>query len=154
MGDMVFPTLLDNANVTIMADEVNSTEVVTVVSYGSEATVVTPAAYACNVSQPIPSAPLCSSCQCCCPASLSACCSGLGCCLTDELHLSIPCTSGISLHICDIEMHTCNYPTFRHHAQSLFWVVKCAINLFLNACGLSMFMQCLEPGLNTLQPVL
>ena len=51
---ITLPTLLENANLTIMADEVNSTEVVTVMSYGSEATVVTPAAYACNVSQSLP----------------------------------------------------------------------------------------------------
>lgn len=50
MDDITLPTLLENANLTIMTDEVNSTEVITVVSYGSEATVVTPAAYACNVS--------------------------------------------------------------------------------------------------------
>lgn len=49
--DMVtLPTLLDGANITIMTDEVNSTEVVTVMSFASEATVVTPAAFACNVS--------------------------------------------------------------------------------------------------------
>ena len=50
--DMVtLPTLLPDANVTIMTDEVNSTEVFTVVSFASEATIVTPAAFACNVSQ-------------------------------------------------------------------------------------------------------
>lgn len=46
----VLPTMLENSNVTIMVDEVNNTEIVTVISYASEATVVTPAAYACNVS--------------------------------------------------------------------------------------------------------
>ena len=54
MDTITLSTLLENANLTIMADEVNSTEVVTVMSYGSEATVVTPAAYACNVSQSLP----------------------------------------------------------------------------------------------------
>ena len=51
MDMITLPTLLPEANVTIMTDEVNSTEVVTVVSFASEATVVTPAAFACNVSQ-------------------------------------------------------------------------------------------------------
>lgn len=50
MDGEVLPTMLENANLTIMLDEVNNTEVVTVVSYASEATIVTPAAYACNVS--------------------------------------------------------------------------------------------------------
>ena len=50
MDMITLPTLLTDANVTIMADEVNSTEVVTIMSFGSEATVVTPASYACNVS--------------------------------------------------------------------------------------------------------
>lgn len=48
----VLPTLLMGSNLTILVDEVNSTEIVTVVSYASEAIVVTPAAYACNVSVP------------------------------------------------------------------------------------------------------
>lgn len=61
--DMVsLPTLLDGANITIMTDDINSTEVVTVMSFASEATVVTPAAFACNVSQLLSS--LCS-CTCC-----------------------------------------------------------------------------------------
>ena len=50
MDSEVLPTMLENSNVTIMVDEVNNTEIVTVISYASEATVVTPAAYACNVS--------------------------------------------------------------------------------------------------------
>lgn len=49
MDMITLPTLLTDANVTIMADEVNSTEVVTIMSFGSEATVVTPASYACNL---------------------------------------------------------------------------------------------------------
>lgn len=53
--DMVtLPTLLTGANLTIMTDEVNSTEIVTVMSFASEATIVTPAASACNVSQLLP----------------------------------------------------------------------------------------------------
>ena len=47
---VVLPTVLRDANITLMGEEVNSTEVITVVSYASEATVVTPAAFACNVS--------------------------------------------------------------------------------------------------------
>lgn len=50
MDMITLPTLLTGANLTIMTDEVNSTEVVTVMSFGSEATIVTPASFACNVS--------------------------------------------------------------------------------------------------------
>lgn len=46
----VLPTSLRGSNLTIVTDEVNNTEYITVVGYASEATVVTPAAYACNVS--------------------------------------------------------------------------------------------------------
>jgi len=49
MDMITLPTLLTGANVTIMSDEVNSTEVVTVMSFGSEATIVTPASFACNL---------------------------------------------------------------------------------------------------------
>ena len=54
MDTVTLPTLLTGANLTIMTDEVNSTEVVTVVSFASEATIVTPPAFACNVSQLLP----------------------------------------------------------------------------------------------------
>ena len=50
MDGQVLPTTLENSNLTIMVDEVNNTEFVTVVSYAAEADIVTPAAYACNVS--------------------------------------------------------------------------------------------------------
>ena len=58
----VLPTSLRGSNLTIVTDEVNNTEYITVVGYASEATIVTPAAYACNVSHTCPS---------CCPCSLS-----------------------------------------------------------------------------------
>ena len=47
---MFLYTDLSGANLTISTETVNNTETVTVISYGSEATIVTPAAYACNVS--------------------------------------------------------------------------------------------------------
>nr|QOL01189.1 putative extracellular protein TR9_002 [Trebouxia lynnae] len=45
----VLPTSLRGSNLTIVTDEVNNTEYITVVGYASEATIVTPAAYACNL---------------------------------------------------------------------------------------------------------
>lgn len=149
MGVIVLPTLLDSANLTIMADEVNSTEVVTVVSYGSEATVVTPAAYACNVSQPIPSVPLCSSCQCCCPASLLL---GLGVLLDRETapfpylaHLESVCTYVKSKYI--LTQHLDTMPRASFVLSMSYKFVSIAVD-----CQCS--MQCLEPGPNTLQPAL
>ncbi len=47
---MVLPTMLAGTNLTIITDEINGTEYVTVESFGSETTIVTPAAFACNVS--------------------------------------------------------------------------------------------------------
>ena len=47
---MVLPTMLAGTNLTIITDEVNGTEYITVESFGSETIVVTPAAFACNVS--------------------------------------------------------------------------------------------------------
>ena len=48
--DEVFETLLAASNLTVSREEVNGTEVTYVDSYGSEAAIVTPAIYACNVS--------------------------------------------------------------------------------------------------------
>lgn len=45
----VLPTVLEGSNITTLIDEVNNTETVTVVSFASEATIVTPATYACNL---------------------------------------------------------------------------------------------------------
>ena len=45
----VLPTLFPNNNLTVMVDEANNTEAIFIVSYGSEAEIVTPPAYACNV---------------------------------------------------------------------------------------------------------
>ncbi len=47
---MVLPTMLAGTNLTIITDEINGTEYITVESFGSETTIVTPAAFACNVS--------------------------------------------------------------------------------------------------------
>lgn len=44
------PTLLPANNLTVMFDDTNSTDTIFVVSYGSEAEVITPPMYACNVS--------------------------------------------------------------------------------------------------------
>ena len=46
----VLPTFLEGTNVTIATETVNGTETVMVDSYGADTTIVTPAAYACNVS--------------------------------------------------------------------------------------------------------
>ena len=46
----VLPTLFPNNNLSIMIEAANDTEAIFVVSYGSEAEIVTPPAYACNVS--------------------------------------------------------------------------------------------------------
>ena len=62
----VLPTTLRRSNLTIIVDEVNSTEIITVLSYAAEATIVTPAAFACNVSHAI----LCSACL---PLTLFTC---------------------------------------------------------------------------------
>lgn len=48
--NQVLPTMLASTNLTIMTDEINGTEYITVDSFGAEATIVTPAAFACNVS--------------------------------------------------------------------------------------------------------
>lgn len=50
---MVLPTMLAGTNLTIITDEINGTEYVTVESFGSETTIVTPAAFACNVSHSV-----------------------------------------------------------------------------------------------------
>lgn len=47
---MILPTMLAGNNLTIVTDEINGTEYITVESFGSETTIVTPAAFACNVS--------------------------------------------------------------------------------------------------------
>jgi len=47
---MVLPTMLAGTNLTIITDEINGTEYITVESFSSETTIVTPAAFACNVS--------------------------------------------------------------------------------------------------------
>lgn len=44
--------MLAGTNLTIMTDEINGTEYITVDSFGAEVTIVTPAAFACNVSSP------------------------------------------------------------------------------------------------------
>ena len=49
VDDEVLPTL-EGGNLTVVLDEVNGTETVTVISPGSEGTIVTPPQYACNVS--------------------------------------------------------------------------------------------------------
>ena len=46
----VLPTFLEGTNVTIATETVNGTETVMVDSYGAETTIVTPAAFACDVS--------------------------------------------------------------------------------------------------------
>lgn len=46
----VLPTMLEGTNVTIATETVNRTLTVMVNSYGADTTIVTPAAYACNVS--------------------------------------------------------------------------------------------------------
>ena len=48
----VLQTLLDNGNLTVVVETQNGTDSVFITSYGSEAAVVTPPAYACNVSLP------------------------------------------------------------------------------------------------------
>ncbi|KAL0044485.1 hypothetical protein WJX82_009190 [Trebouxia sp. C0006] len=47
--NMVLPTMLAGTNLTIITDEINGTEYITVESFGSETTIVTPAAFACNL---------------------------------------------------------------------------------------------------------
>ena len=44
------PTLFPNNNLTVMIEETNKTDAIYVISYGSEAEIVTPPAYACNAS--------------------------------------------------------------------------------------------------------
>lgn len=44
------PTLFPNNNLTVMIEETNRTDAIFVTSYGSEAEIVTPPAYACNAS--------------------------------------------------------------------------------------------------------
>ena len=46
----VLSTLTPAANLTIYVDEINSTESVYIETYGTEVMVITPPAYACNVS--------------------------------------------------------------------------------------------------------
>lgn len=46
----VLSTLTPAANLTIYVDEINGTESVYIESYGTEVMVITPPAYACNVS--------------------------------------------------------------------------------------------------------
>lgn len=45
----VLDTMLAGTNLTIMTDEINGTEYITVDSFGAEVTIVTPAAFACNL---------------------------------------------------------------------------------------------------------
>ncbi|KAL0035348.1 hypothetical protein WJX77_002103 [Trebouxia sp. C0004] len=47
--NMALSTMLAGTNLTIITDEINGTEYVTVESFGSETTIVTPAAFACNL---------------------------------------------------------------------------------------------------------
>ncbi|KAL0022767.1 hypothetical protein WJX79_002551 [Trebouxia sp. C0005] len=48
------PTLFPNNNLTVMIEETNRTDAIFVTSYGSEAEIVTPPAYACNASMRSP----------------------------------------------------------------------------------------------------
>lgn len=45
----VLPTLYSGGNLTVITDEVNGTEQIIIVSPASEATIITPPIYACNV---------------------------------------------------------------------------------------------------------
>jgi len=49
-GEML-STLTPAANLTIFVDEINSTESIYIETYGTEVMVITPPAYACNVSR-------------------------------------------------------------------------------------------------------
>ncbi len=44
------PTLFPENNLTVMIEETNKTDAIFLISYGSEAQIVTPPAYACNAS--------------------------------------------------------------------------------------------------------
>ena len=44
------PTLFPKNNLTVMIEETNKTDAIFLISYGSEAEIVTPPAYACNAS--------------------------------------------------------------------------------------------------------
>ncbi len=46
----ILPTLFPKNNLTVMIEETNKTEAIFLISYGSEAEIVTPPAYACNAS--------------------------------------------------------------------------------------------------------
>ena len=46
----ILSTLTPAANLTIYVDEINGTEAVYIESYGTEVMIITPPAYACNVS--------------------------------------------------------------------------------------------------------
>ncbi|KAL0052238.1 hypothetical protein WJX82_010393 [Trebouxia sp. C0006] len=45
----ILPTLFPKNNLTVMIEETNKTEAIFLISYGSEAEIVTPPAYACNI---------------------------------------------------------------------------------------------------------